>query len=136
VVTRGREFPNSKSVGRNASEPMSSLVNEVEKPTLWTEGEGRWMGAGITEVASIGSRGSRVGMLSKIDCPVLEARLWGWGDHRPLRIRQRKRNGRRRESEGFIVPTEFVGQHNPGRGKGPCFVRATEERRIRGLPWC
>src|SRR5450759_5021096 len=114
----------------------SSLVNELEKPTLWSEGEGRWRGAGITEVASIDSRGSRDGMWSKIYCPVLEARLWGRGGHRSLRIRKRKRSGPRRESEGFIVLTEFEGQHNPGRGKGPCFVCATEERRIRGLPCC
>ena len=66
MVTRGREFPNSKVAGRNASEPMSSLVNAMEKPTLWSEGEGRWMCAEITEVAHIISRGSRVGMLSKI----------------------------------------------------------------------
>jgi hypothetical protein len=134
VVTRGREFPNSKRAGRNASEPMSSLVNYVEKPTLWSEGEGRWMGARITEVASIDSRGSRDGMFSKIYCPVLETCLWGWGDHRPLRIRQRKRSGCRQESEGFIVPIEIAGQHNPGRGKEPYFVRATEERRVEGLP--
>ena len=134
MATRGREFSNSKRAGRNASEPMSSLVNKVEKPTLWSEGEGRWMGAGITEVASIDSRGSRDGMFLKTYCPVLEARLRRWGDHRLLRIRQRKRSGCRRESEGFIVPSEFVGQHNPGRGKGPYFVRATEERRIEGLP--
>ena len=82
MATRGREFPNSKRAGRNASEPMSSLVNELEKPTLWSEGEGRWMDAGTTEVASIDSRGSRVGMFSQIDCPVLETRLGGWGDHR------------------------------------------------------
>jgi hypothetical protein len=56
---------------------MSSLVNEVEKPTLWSEGEGRWVGAGITEVARIDSRGSRVGMFLKIDCPVLETRVRG-----------------------------------------------------------
>jgi hypothetical protein len=136
VVTRGREFPNSKRAGRNASEPMSSLVNEVEAPTLWTEGEGRWANAEITEVAFVDSRGSRVGMFSKIDCPVLETRRWRWGDHRPLRIRKRKRSGCRRESEGFIVPFESEGQHNPRRGKGPCFVRATDERRIRGLPCC
>ena len=85
MVTGGREFSNSKRAGRNASEPRCSLVNKVEKSTLWSEGEGRWMGAGITEVASIDSRGSRVGMFSKICCPVLETRLWGWGDHRPLR---------------------------------------------------
>ena len=113
---------------------MCSLVNELEKPTLWTEGEGRWKGAGITEVALIDSRGSRDGMFWKIDCPVLETRLWGWGDHRPRRIRQRKRSGCRQESEGFIVPIEIAGQHNPGQGKGPYFVRATEERRMRGLP--
>ena len=115
---------------------MSSLVNELEKPSLWSKGEGRWKDAGTTEVASIDSRGSRDGMFSQIDCPVLETRLRRWGDHRPLRIRKRKRNGCRRESEGFIVPPEFEGQHNPGRGKEPCFVHATEERRIRGLPKC
>ena len=59
-MTRGREFPNSKRAGRNASEPMSSLVNYVEKPTLWSEGEGRWMGDEITEVSPIDFRGSRV----------------------------------------------------------------------------
>lgn len=136
MVTRGREFPNSKRAGRNASEPMSSLVNELETPTLWTEGEGRWMDAGITEVAFVGSRGNRVGMLSKIYCPVLETRRRGWGGHQLLRIRKRKRNGCRRESEGFIVPIEATGQHNPRRGKGPCFVHATKERRIEGLPCC
>jgi hypothetical protein len=96
---------------------MSSLVTEVEKPTLWSEGEGRWTDAGRTEVAFVVSRGSRVGMFSKIGGPVLETRPWGWGGHRPLRIRQRKRSGPRRESEGFIVPFEIEGQHNPGRGK-------------------
>ena len=77
MVTRGRKFSNSKRAGRNASEPTRSLVNELEKPTLWSEGEGRWMGAEITEVASIDSRGSRVGMFSKIYCPVLETRSGG-----------------------------------------------------------
>ena len=74
MVTRGREFSHSKRAGRNASEPMCSLVNELEKPTLWSEGEGRWRDAGITEVASIDSRGSRVGMFLKIYCPVLNER--------------------------------------------------------------
>ena len=40
------------------------------------------------------------------------------------------------ESEGSIVPFEGQGQHNPVRGKGPCFVHATEEWRIRRLPLC
>jgi hypothetical protein len=77
VVTRCREFPNSKRAGRNASEPRRSLVNELEKQTLWSEGEGRWMCAETTEVAYIISRGSRVGMLSRIYCPVLETRYGG-----------------------------------------------------------
>ena len=51
-------------------------------------------------------------------------------------IRQRNHSGLERESEGFIVPLEFEGHHNPGRGKEPCFVRATEEQRIEGLPCC
>ena len=115
---------------------MSSLVNEVEKPTLWSEGEGRWRGAGITEVAHLDSRGSKDGMFWKTHSPVLETRFRGWGGHRPLGIRQRKRRGLDRESEGFIVPRAGQGQPNPDRGKEPCFVCATEERRIRGLPCC
>lgn len=77
MVTRGREFPHSKRAGRNASEPTRSLVNELKKLTLWSQGEGRWMGTEITEVVSIVFRGSRVGMLSKIYCPVLETRCGG-----------------------------------------------------------
>ncbi len=48
----------------------------------------------------------------------------------------RSREGPHRESEGFIVPFEGMGQHNPARGKGPCFVHATEEWRMRGLQRC
>lgn len=58
---------------------MSSFVNELEKPTLWPEGEGRWMGAEITEVALVDSRSSRGGMIQKTYYPVLETRLRGWG---------------------------------------------------------
>ena len=50
-----------------------------------------------------------------------------------MRIRKRKHNRPSRESEGFIVPFETEGQHNPGRGKEPCFVHATEEWRIKGI---
>ena len=115
---------------------MSSLVNEVETPTLWTGGEGRWVRAEITEVVRIDSRGRRVGMFSQIYCPVLETRGWGWGGHRPERIRKRRRSGYLRESEGLIVLIEATGQHNPRRGKEPCFVRATKEPRIEGLQKC
>jgi hypothetical protein len=46
----------------------------------------------------------------------------------------RNRRGPSWESEGFIVPVEGLGQHNPARGKGPCFVHVFDEWRIRGLP--
>ena len=39
------------------------------------------------------------------------------------------------ESEGFIVPIEAEGQHNPGQEKGPYFVYVTNERRIRRLQY-
>ena len=133
METQGREFSPNNKAGRNASEPMSSLVNEVEEPTLWSEGEGRWTGTEITEVVLVDSRGSRDGMFLKIYSPVLETRLRGWGGHRPMRIRKRNRRGLERESEGFIVPFEIKGQHNPGQGKEPYFVHATKERRVRRL---
>ena len=46
----------------------------------------------------------------------------------------RNRYGLQRESEGFIVPFEGTGQHNPTRGKEPYFVHATNEWKERGLP--
>ena len=46
----------------------------------------------------------------------------------------RNRCGPSWESEGFIVPLESLGQHNPARGKGPYFVHVSDEWRIRGLP--
>jgi hypothetical protein len=89
----------------------------MEKPTLWSEGEGRRMRARITEVARIDSRGSKDGMLWKIHCPVLETRCAAWGDHQRLRIRKRKRSRVQRESEGFIVPFEIEGQQTALTGR-------------------
>lgn len=37
------------------------------RPTLWSKEEGRWKSAGRTEVADFDLRGSRDGMLMKID---------------------------------------------------------------------
>ncbi len=59
-------------------------------------------GAGKTEVAYLDSRGSRVGMLLKICCPVLEIHFWGRGGRHPACIRQRKHVGQDWKSEGFI----------------------------------
>ena len=42
---------------------------QVWAQTLWSEGDGRWMDTGVTAVSTIDSRGSRVGMVSKIYCP-------------------------------------------------------------------
>ncbi len=109
MVTRGREFPNSEIAGRNASEPMSSLVNILEKPTLWSGGEGRWTGAGITEVAHVDSRGSRVGMRWKISSPVLEAR---YGDTRGVSTYAYKETKTHRAVSGV------GGVHSTVRGQG------------------
>ena len=69
-------------------------------------------------------------MLRKISSPVLETRCGDVEEHQPARIRKRSRGGLYRESEGSIVPFEGTGQHNPARGKEPCFVHATKERRV------
>jgi len=114
---------------------MSSLVNKVGEADPVVRRGRPLEGAGITEVAFLDSRGSRVGMFWKTDCPVLEIHPRGRGGRRLACIRRRKHAGLGWKSEGFIVPLEAEGQHNPCRGKGPCFVHATEGRRIRGLPW-
>ena len=56
--------------------------------------------------------------------------------YQPLGIRRRSHKGLYWESEGFKVPFEGMGQHNPVRGKGPCFVQATKEWGMRGLQRC
>ncbi len=51
-------------------------------------------------------------------------------EYQPVCIRKRKRIGLYRESEGSIVSFEDMGQHNPVREKGPCFVHATDVWRV------
>ena len=69
--------------------------------------------------------------------PVLETRCGGAGGVPTEAYKEnRNRRGPYRESEGSIVPFEVLGQHNPHRGKGPCFVHATEARKMRGLQEC
>jgi hypothetical protein len=57
---------------------MSSLVNELEKQTPWSEGEGRWNNG----IGAIDSRGSWVSMFLKICCPVLEIQAGRRGGRR------------------------------------------------------
>jgi hypothetical protein len=102
----------------------------MKMPTLWSCGEGRCTWVLITESTHVIFRGSRGGMLRKISSPVLETRCCDVEEHQLARIRQRSRVGPYRESEGSIVPLKGTGQHNPVRGKGPCFVHATEVRRV------
>jgi hypothetical protein len=111
-----------KAAGRNANEPMSSLVNELELPTLWSKGEGRWVRVEITEVSRTGSRGSRVGMLSNR----FIAQCWrpvqrGGAGHQLVRIRTRKRSSFVRESEGLIDQdaTEEAVYQSQARAKLP-----------------
>ena len=73
-------------------------------------------------------------MLRMIFSPVLETRYDEAGGVSTFAYKgNRNRGGSYRESEGFIVPFEGTGQHNPARGKEPYFVHATEEWRMRGL---
>ena len=81
-------------------------------------------------------RGSRDGMMRKTNSPVLETRYGDIEEYQLARIRQRNRGGLYRESEGFKVPFEGQGQHNPAQGKGPYFVHATKEWRDKGLQRC
>ena len=78
-VIGGHKFLKGKAAGRNASEPGRSLVTQMEKPTLWSEGEGRWIRTGITEVVWIDSRGGRGGMLWRINRAARETR-YGCGE--------------------------------------------------------
>jgi hypothetical protein len=64
---------------------------------------------------------------------VLETQCSDRRGYQLLCIRKRSHKRLCWESEGFIVPQEGTGQHNPARGKGPCFVRATEEWRMQGI---
>ena len=70
-------------------------------------------------------------MLWKMSNPVLETRHGDAGGAPTAAYKgNRSRGGPWWESEGSIVPFEGLGQHNPARGKGPCFVHATKERRV------
>lgn len=109
------------------SEPRSSLVNILRLPTSYLYREGRSSDVLVMEAASGSRRGNRDGMCWKLNCPVLEIHNGGGGACQLLRIRIRNRGRSLWKSEGFIVPFEPEGQHNPGRGKGPCFVHATKE---------
>ena len=66
LVTGGRKFPIGKAAGRNASEPISSLVKLMKMPTRWTHGEGRCHRLKTTEPVCGIFRGSRDGMLRMI----------------------------------------------------------------------
>ena len=73
------------------------------------------MFAGLeTEAACRIFRGSRDGMCWQMSSPVLETR---YGDTEGVSTDaykgDRSREGPYRESEGFIVPYEGMGQHNP-----------------------
>ncbi len=45
----------------------------------------------------------------------------------------RNRRGPSWESEGFIVPIEGAGQHNPAQGKGPYFVHVIRRVEDQGI---
>ena len=112
-------------------------LNSLKIPTQWTDGQGRCTRALITEAVRLIFRGSRDGMLRKMSSPVLETRCGEAGGASTAAYKgDRSRGGPYQESEGFIVSLEGLGQHNPARGKGPCFIHETEVWMMRGLQRC
>ena len=47
----------------------------------------------------------------------------GWGDHRLMRTRRRKRSGPQRESEGFEVPLSPRDSITLGEGRDPALFK-------------
>ena len=90
-------------------------------------------GSGKRKRSAVIFRGSRGGMLRKTGSPVLETRYGGVEEHQPARIRKRNRERAVAGVGGVHSTVEGAGQHNPARGKRPCFVHATKEWRMRGL---
>ncbi len=74
-------------------------------------------------------------MYRKKDNAEREARCSGRSElpTRTYKASAEKVPGLYRDSEGFIVPFEDERQQNDIRGKGPYFVHATNEWRIRRL---
>ncbi len=74
-------------------------------------------------------------MYRKKDNAEREARSSGRAElpTRSYKASAEKGVGLLRDTEGRIVTIEGLGQHNPARGKGPYFVHATNEPRIRRL---
>ena len=137
LVTDCCKFSIGKVAGRSVSEPICSLVNlqtvdadlvgfkgRLKSPARITEATGE--STGVAGVACIGRQ--------TIQCWRSNAVIPG--KSKLVCIRKRNHTGLYWKSEGFIVPTEDKGQHNPVQGKGPYFVNASEEQMMRRLRLC
>jgi len=80
------------------------------------------------------NRGGRGGMSRKITSAVREIHCVASAELATMAYKQsRNRHWSQWKSEGRIVPFEGLRQHNSVRGKGPCFIHATNEPRVRRL---
>ena len=127
LVTDCCKFSIGKVAGCNASEPICSLVNLkiVDADPVDLRGRLQFP-AKITEATgeSIGVAGVACSGRQSIQC--WRSNTVTAGKSQLVCIRQRNPTGLYWKSEGFIVPIEEQGQHNPFRGKGPYFVNAFE----------
>lgn len=113
-------------------------------PSSCLYSEGQSVGALRMEAVPTIHRGHRNGMFRKLRCPVLEIRRGGWGGHR---------RGAYKVSKSRSFTSEVGGAHSTDAvlskdrethednitlsgGKAPCFVRAIDERKMRGLQKC
>jgi len=137
LVTDCCKFSIGKVAGSSESEPTCSLVNLKVVGVDPVGSRGRLSSAvKITEsivesigVAGIACSGRESTQCWRSDVVLIES-------HKQICIRRRNHTCLHRKSDGFIVLFEEQGEHNPFRGKEPCFVNAFDERRVRRLQWC
>ncbi len=138
MATSCCKFLIGKAADRSVSEPICSLVNtklaDVDPVVVWGRPQSSGFENGIQLEESVGVAGVVCSGRQTIQCwrsamALLER-------HKPGCIRQRNHTGLYRKSEGFIVPFEEQGQHNPFQGKGSYFVNASEKRKEKGLQLC
>jgi len=127
LVTDCCKFLDGKTTGRSVSEPICSPVNaktvDVDPVPKWGRPKFTGFENGNQSVEFTGVTGMACGGRQTVQCWRSYTET---GKSQLICIRKRKHIGLYRKSEGFIVPFEEQGQHNPLRGKEPCFVNASE----------
>ncbi len=131
----GWKFPMGKAAGRSASEPRCSLVNELERPTLWAEGEGRCL-RDSNEHPPSGSSGV-AGLACGGRAPVQDGSptTVRVQPSQPRRIRTTEiAKGRRGSRRGAEYRWRAWDNRTRPEGRDPPLFTLSDEWRVRGLP--